>query len=128
MTIMNTARRLLATAGLAVTLLSMSAAHADEAMMNAEIDHLLETVAGSDCVFIRNGDEHDAAAARDHLQMKRERGRRYYDSTEQFIERIASRSSWSGKDYHIRCGAEPEQAARDWFTAVLEKYRSTAAQ
>ena len=119
---------MLATVGLAATLIAMSGAYADDTAMNAEIDHLLETVAGSDCVFVRNGDEHDAAAARDHLQMKRERGRRYYDSTEQFIERIASRSSWSGKDYHIRCGAEPEQAARDWFTAVLEKYRSTAAQ
>ena len=122
------ARSALATVGLVATLFAASAAHADESTMNAEIDYLLEAVAGSDCVFIRNGDEHDAAAARDHLKMKRKRGRRYYDSTEQFIERIASRSSWSGKDYHIRCGAEPEQTARDWFTAVLDKYRSTAAQ
>jgi len=92
--------------------------------MNAEIDHLLATVVDSGCIFIRNGSEHDAAAARDHLQMKRERGRRYYDSTEQFIERIASRSSWSGKDYRIRCGGASEVTARDWFTSVLADYRN----
>jgi len=125
---MWTAWRVGSTAGLLAALLAAAVAYGDESTMNAEIDYLLETVAGSDCVFIRNGDEHDATAARDHLQMKRERGRRYYDSTEQFIERIASRSSWSGKDYRIRCGAEPEQAAGDWFTAVLQKYRSAAAQ
>jgi Family of unknown function (DUF5329) len=95
---------------------------ADEVRMNAEIDWLIDQVADSDCTFIRNGSEHDAASAMKHLQMKRERGRRYYDNTEQFIDRIASKSSWSGKDYTIRCGTET-QTAREWFTARLANYR-----
>lgn len=91
--------------------------------MNVEIDYLLETVAESDCTFIRNGKEYAAIAARDHLQMKRERGRKYYESTEQFIDRIASKSSWSGKPYMIRC-ADTEITASEWFTRALADFRA----
>jgi hypothetical protein len=106
-------------------LMTMGAAMAapdDSDSMDAEIDYLLTTVAQSDCVFIRNGKEYDGADARDHLQMKRKRGRKYYDKTEQFIERIASKSSWSGKPYRIRCG-DLEENAGDWFTSLLETFR-----
>ncbi len=102
-----------------------SNAVADEATMNAEIDYLLETVATSGCTFIRNGSEHDADAARDHLALKRRRGKRYFDSAEEFIERIASKSSWSGKAYRIRC-EDNEVTAQSWFEAALARHRSTA--
>ena len=104
-------------------LLTLSPALADDDTMNTEIDYLLESVASSDCTFIRNGDEHEAADARDHLQMKRRRGKRYFDTTEEFIERLASKSSWSGKAYRIRCGSEEVDAA-DWFNARLAEQRS----
>lgn len=103
--------------------LACAAVYADDATMDAEIDFLLKSVAESDCVFIRNGKEHGGAAARDHLQMKRERGRKYYDTTEQFIERIASKSSWSGKPYRIRRG-DSEEDASAWFTRTLESFRN----
>ena len=93
------------------------------ASMDEEIDFLLDTVANSDCVFTRNGKDHAARDASDHLQMKRKRGARYFDSTEEFIERLASKSSWSGKPYHIQCGSEPRVTAREWFTALLEQHR-----
>jgi hypothetical protein len=90
--------------------------------MDAEIDYLLGTVASSDCLFIRNGKEYAGADAQKHLQMKRERGRKYYDSSDEFIERIASKSSWSGKPYRIRCG-DVEENAGDWFTSLLDTFR-----
>jgi hypothetical protein len=99
-------------------------AWADEAT-DREIDHLLNTVAGSDCIFIRNGKEHDAAAARDHLALKRRKGKRYYSNTEEFIDRLASSSSWSGKPYRIRCG-DDEVLAATWFTDTLAAYRTGA--
>lgn len=98
--------------------------HATSETMDQEIDYLLSTVAESDCVFIRNGKEYEGEAARKHLQMKRERGRKYYESTDEFIERIASKSSWSGKPYRIRCG-DVEEDAGIWFTDVLTLYRDT---
>lgn len=95
---------------------------AEDARTKAEIDYLLSEVGGSHCVFIRNGKEHDARAAREHLASKRRRGRRYFDTTEEFIDRIASKSSMSRKDYHIRCDGNTV-TAKAWFTARLEAYR-----
>ena len=92
--------------------------------MDVEIDHLLAAIETSNCTFIRNGKEYEPAAARSHLEMKRKRGKRYYDSTEEFIERIASSSSWSGKPYIIRCGdAEPEPI-KGWYLQALADYRA----
>jgi hypothetical protein len=107
----------------AATIIAWSFVNAAQQTMDAEIDFLLTSVAESSCIFIRNGKEYAGAAARDHLQMKRERGRKYFDTTEQFIERLASKSSWSGKSYRIRCG-ETEEDAGDWFTRALQTYRS----
>ena len=93
------------------------------ATMDEEIDALLNAVAISDCVFVRNGKEHDVDDAVSHLQMKRERGGRHFDTTEEFIERIASKSSWSGKPYEIHCGDDEPQWALDWFNARLLEIR-----
>ena len=38
---------------------------ADDATMNREIDHILDTVAASNCIFIRNGKEHAPADAKE---------------------------------------------------------------
>ena len=92
--------------------------------MDDEIDFLLTTVGSSECVFIRNGDQHEAAAAQKHLQMKRKRGKRYYDNADEFIEKLASKSSFSGKLYYIQCGDEAEQPAGEWFSAALSTYRA----
>ncbi len=89
-----------------------------------EIDYLLNTVASSDCVFIRNGKEHGPEAARDHLNLKRRRGKRYYTTADEYVEKLASSSSWSGKPYFIRCGDSEREPAGEWFMAVLLEYRS----
>jgi len=98
-------------------------AQADESM-NREIDHLLNAVASSNCMFIRNGKEHGPQAAKEHLSLKRRRGKRYFSSADEFVENLASSSSWSGKPYFIRCGQEERQPASIWFSEVLADYRS----
>ena len=108
---------------LLVLLLGSITAQADESTMDTEIDFLLDTVVSSHCLFIRNGKEYSAPEAREHLQMKRKRGKRHYSDTEEFIEKIASKSSLSGKDYLIQCGEAPQQTANEWFSALLQKYR-----
>ena len=99
------------------------AVHADD-VTDLEIDHILNAVVASSCVFIRNGKEHGPEAAKDHLTLKRNRGKRYYSNADEFIENMASSSSWSGKPYYIRCGDGEQQLAGDWFSAVLAEYRS----
>ena len=106
----------------AFCLLIVPMAQADD-RMNQEIDHLLDAVVSSDCVFIRNGKEHGPEAAKQHLSLKRRRGKRYFSNADEFISNLASSSSWSGKAYYIRCGDQEEQAASTWFTEVLANYR-----
>jgi len=88
-----------------------------------EIDHLLEAIGDSDCVFIRNGTRHDAEKAEEHLRMKYNRGRRYATSAEAFIDRLASKSSMTRKLYMMECpGAEAEPSG-DWLMRRLETFR-----
>jgi hypothetical protein len=101
----------------------VSFGHADD-VMDSEIDYILNAVATSDCVFIRNGKEHRPQAAKDHLSLKRRRGRRYFSSADEFIANLASSSSWSGRPYYIRCPNQEQQPAGQWFAEVLVEYRS----
>ena len=87
-----------------------------------EIDYLLTTVGSSDCVFIRNGKRHSAADAEDHLRMKYRRGKRYVDTAEDFIDRLATGSSWTGRAYSVRCG-EHEQTSAAWLHQALADRR-----
>ncbi len=93
-------------------------------VVQQEIEYLLTQVSDSGCVFIRNGTEHDAADAADHMRMKYGNGKRWVSSTEDFINRIASESSWSGKKYQIRCPDEAARPSGDWLTEKLSAYRA----
>ena len=93
---------------------------------DTEIDYLLSWIASSDCLFIRNGDQHDAVAAADHLAMKYRRVKRWIDSADEFIDRIASGSSLSGRDYLVNCPDQPEQTSRSWLTVALDEHRQAA--
>lgn len=107
----------------ALLIFASSAAWAGEQALTAEVGYLIDSVSESGCKFVRNGKEHTASEAADHLRMKARRGKRYYDTVEEFIDRIASKSSWSGKPYTIQCDDRPAVTAGDWFTRVLTEYR-----
>jgi len=53
-------------------------------------------------VFIRNGTEHDAKGAAEHLAMKRDKAGKRIKTAVEFIVNIASKSSVSGKPYSIK--------------------------
>jgi hypothetical protein len=87
-----------------------------------EVEYLLVFVAGSGCIFVRNGDEHDSVDAADHLRLKYSRGKRYVGSAEQFIDRLATESSWSGDPYTVICEGETQTSAQ-WLHQTLAEYR-----
>lgn len=89
-----------------------------------EIEYLLDAVGSSGCTFVRNGKQHDAEDAEDHLRMKYRRGKRYAPTTEKFIERLASASSMSKKPYHIECPGDDVMLTGEWLKAKLDDYRS----
>ncbi len=92
-------------------------------LMNEEIDYLISSVGKDGCTFIRNGNKYTRIDARAHLKSKRRRNAHIIDSTEEFIEKIASQSATSGKPYLIRCKSENQQNAGEWFTALLAQRR-----
>jgi hypothetical protein len=87
-----------------------------------EIDHLLEFVARSPCTFIRNGAEHRAPDARDHLAEKFRYARGRISTAEEFIRGVATGSSVSGEPYRVRCGSS-EFPAAVWLTDELRRFR-----
>ncbi|WOJ98499.1 DUF5329 domain-containing protein [Congregibacter brevis] len=109
-----------------VFLLSSAFSAADSAdVVDQEITFLIASVEKSGCVFVRNGDEHSSEDAADHLRLKYRRGKRYAGSAEQFIERLASESSWTGKPYYIQCEDTGDHLSKDWLTAQLLSFRAS---
>jgi len=88
-----------------------------------EIDHLLTYLTESGCTYVRNGSEHSASEAVEHILKKYRYFEDDIDTTEQFIELSASESTFTGRDYLIRCPGQPEQPSRDWLLAELQRYR-----
>jgi hypothetical protein len=68
-----------------------------------KIDHLIMLVRNlKGATFIRNGEEHTAQAAADHLQMKREKGGSRIKTAQDFIDKVATKSTLSGELYMIK--------------------------
>ena len=105
-------------------LLAVLAAPATAADTDAEVEALIGTVEESGCIFTRNGSDHDAAEAADHLRLKYRRGQRYVGSAEQFIDRLASESSWTGRAYTITCNGVT-MTSGDWLHRELDALRGT---
>jgi hypothetical protein len=113
---------LVAVAAIAV----QTAASADPSpRAQAEIAYLLGVVGASGCDFNRNGSWYDAQRAQEHLRGKYEYlvQRDRVATAEEFIDRVAARSSITGKPYLIKCGAGKTVTSEEWLRAALQRYR-----
>lgn len=88
-----------------------------------EIDHLIEAIGASGCTFVRNGKSHSVNEAEAHLRMKYSRAKRHAKRTEQFITRLASKSSLTGRPYYMHCDDNEPEKAGDWLNRRLEAFR-----
>lgn len=90
-----------------------------------KIELLLSRIAELDAAkFVRNGSEHGAGEAVEHLRMKWERAGGTEDSTataRDFIDKVATRSSMSGKMYLIRFTDGREVPSGDWLLVQLRE-------
>ena len=93
-----------------------------------EIRALISFVAASDCRFIRNGDAHAAAAAADHLAMKYGKARTRLSTPEQFIEHVATRSYFTGREYRVQCPGSGEQSSAAWLRGELQALRGATTR
>lgn len=92
------------------------------------ITYLLNRIAEVEGEFIRNGTAHQPAEAVDHLRMKLERALDSWFAppkeewtAEMFIEKLASKSSISGRPYRIRFYDGREVDAGLWLFKQLDK-------
>jgi len=97
------------------------------AVVQAEVDYLLARIAKSGCAFNRNGTWYDATRAVAHLQIKYSymAERDAIKSTEDFIEKAASRSSMTGHLYWIHCDGMATVASGPWLREQLAAYRES---
>jgi hypothetical protein len=105
-----------------ISIFPLSVLSADQAEM--EISYLLSFVAESECIFNRNGTDHEAVEASKHLQKKYNYARSRISTSEQFISRIASKSSITRKPYTVRCKGQ-EIKTGQWLTDALQTYRQS---
>jgi hypothetical protein len=118
-------------AALAAMLLFASLSHAASLSpaSRAEIDSLLSRLASSGCQFGRNGSWYTSTEAQAHLRKKLDylTDKGAVASTEQFIERGATKSSVSGRAYHVRCGGSPPVPSSAWLYSELQALRAGPA-
>ena len=91
--------------------------------MEDEIHHLLNAIATSDCVFVRNNSRYKPDEAVKHIEKKYNYLKKRIKTTEDFIMGAATKSSMSGKPYLMICNGR-ETPSADWLHSKLTEYRS----
>lgn len=93
-----------------------------------EINHLFAYLKASGCQFGRNGSWYTPQEAADHLNDKYQYLIRHdmVNTAEDFITYGATKSSFSGQPYLVKCGAAQPQETGGWFRAELQKFRQAS--
>ena len=89
-----------------------------------KIQYLIDQVGKSNMTFIRNGNEHSPSRAKSHLELKLSKSNGSC-SVEDFINKIASKSSITGEPYYIKYPDGRMIKAADWFREKLKNIEST---
>ncbi len=88
-----------------------------------KIYYLLDKIEESGAIFVRNGAEHTSKKAREHLELKLQRGAKYAKTAEDFIENLASKSSFTGESYTMKFPDGKEVKSGDWLREQLNVYK-----
>ena len=91
-----------------------------------ELASVLTRLEVSGCQFNRNGAWYSAVEARSHLQRKFDyvEQKTSAQTTEEYIELAATKSSLSGTPYQVKCGAQPAVNSASWLLKQLQEVRS----
>ena len=88
-----------------------------------EVDHLIQFVATTECMFERNGKKYDGERASKHIKRKYKHFRDEITTTEEFIEYSATKSTVSGKSYLVYCAQDDPIESSAWLLEDLAQYR-----
>lgn len=90
-----------------------------------KIEILTHLIGHPDLTFIRNGDEHDSAKAKEHVLKKLDYAGSRVKTAQQFIDKICSQSYFSGKPYYIKFPNGKKVASRSWLYRKLAEIEGT---
>lgn len=108
-----------------ILLLSLSAPElAASNDSTAEINALLKTIEQTECQFYRNNRRYPGIEAAEHVRNKYHDFKAEIDTTEEFIELCASKSSLTGKPYTITCDGQKSINSQEWLQEKLQRYRA----
>ncbi len=90
-----------------------------------EVNFLLGYIEGSSCEFYRNGVWRDSKAAQAHLRDKYKylAANNRINTTEDFIEMAATKSSFSGQPYKVKCNGGATLTSKQWLHDELVRFR-----
>ncbi|MDF3827101.1 MULTISPECIES: YfeK family protein [unclassified Pseudocitrobacter] len=94
----------------------------EEARINAMLEALSQQ---KELVFVRNGDEHTCDEAVSHLKLKLGNTRNRIDTAEQFIDKVASSSSITGKPYIVKIPGKIDENAQPYLHALIAQTDKT---
>jgi hypothetical protein len=83
-------------------LLTCAISQAAEPTEKEKIDAAVQRVEKSDLTFIRNDTEHTGKDAADHLRLKLRNAGDAIKTFDDFVDKIATKSSMSGKPYLVK--------------------------
>lgn len=88
----------------------------EEARINAMLNSLARK---KDLTFVRNGETHNSEEAVSHLRLKLSNTRNRIDTAEQFIDKVASSSSITGKPYIVKIPGKPDEYAQPYLHKLI---------
>lgn len=107
-----------------LTAVFLGSANADVSKeQKLEVEHLLKFLKNSSCEINRNGKFHKGNEAVSHIKKKYEYFRDDIDTTEEFVEYTATKSTMSGKYYLVQCGNGEAVRTKEWLLNELKSYR-----
>jgi hypothetical protein len=110
---------------IAAVVLASSSVAAPPPIAQVETDYLLQLVEQSGCEFYRNGSAYDARRAAAHLRDKyaalNASGK--ITTAEDFIEKVATKSSLTGRPYEVVCAGHARVTSAQWLRDALVRFR-----
>ena len=101
----------------AVFLLAHTNAFAADSV-EQDVEYLLSEISASNCTFIRNGSRYSADEAVEHMRLKYEYAKDDIETVDDFIKKIGSRSSFSGRAYKVECPDEEVTETGLWLRNI----------
>jgi hypothetical protein len=111
---------------LLTTFFTLNLCAAETEPLSKTVDYLIAQVEKADTVkFLRNGDEHTAKEAAEHMRRKYNHFKKEIKTPEDFIEKCAAKSELSGKPYMINKADGTTEKCEDWMKSMLEEHRKS---